>query len=133
MARQARRLSTRRTQLCLLSVPDGFVANSNLIGLKPDIIHGFILGDPTDDKPDIVLLIETLGGTIGRERIKAEDLPPGFQGQVFTTQWHEFEVDAFEIPEVVEQLAMLTYNVQIPLKRAAIQVKLVGPAGAGPK
>ncbi len=75
-----------------------------------------------------MLFIEKLGGTIGRERLKQEQLPPGFQGRLFTTKWQQFEVDGFEIPEQIGDVQAITYNVQIPLKRAAIQVKLFGPA-----
>jgi hypothetical protein len=109
-----------------LTLPDGFVPNPELVRAAPDIIHGFILGDPTDDELDIVLIIENMRGTIGRERLKPEDMPPGFQGRLSTTQWQGFEVDAFTVPEQVGEIETITFNVQIPLKRAAIQVKLFG-------
>ncbi|HEY1602035.1 MAG TPA: hypothetical protein VGG64_20700 [Pirellulales bacterium] len=111
-----------------LTLPDDFVANPKLVGAAPNIIHGFVLGDPTDDKLDIVLLIEKMGGTISREPLTLEDLPPDFRGRLFKTQWQGFAVDAFEIPEAIDQTRAVTYNVQLPLKRAAIQVKLFGPA-----
>jgi hypothetical protein len=111
-----------------LALPDGFVANPDIVGARPDIVHGFVLGDPTDEDLDIILFIQKMRGTIGRERLRAEDLPSGFQGRLFTTQWQGFEVDAFEVPEQIGEIQTITYNVQIPLKRAAIQVKLFGPA-----
>jgi hypothetical protein len=111
-----------------LTLPDGFVPNPAIVGAAPEIIHGFVLGDPTDDELDIVLFIEKMRGTIGRERLKSEDMPPGFQGRLFTTQWHGFELDAFAVPEQLGEIKTITYNIQIPLKRAAIQVKLFGAA-----
>jgi len=111
-----------------LVLPDGFVANPDLVGASPDIVHGFVLGDPTDEDLDIILLIEKMRGTIGRQRLKPEDMPSDFQRRLFTTKWQEFEVDAFEVPEQLGEIQTITYNVQIPLKRAAIQVKLFGPA-----
>ncbi len=111
-----------------LTLPDGFVANPDLVGATPDIVHGFVLGDPTDEDLDIILFIEKMRGTIGRERLKPEHMPPNFQGRLFTTQWQEFEVDGFEVPEQLGEIETITYNVQIPLKRAAIQVKLFGAA-----
>ena len=110
-----------------LELPDGFVANPDLIGATPEIVHAFVLGDFTDDQLDIILLIETLGGTIGRERLQPEHMPPGFQGRLFTTQWQGFDVDAFAVPEKLGEIQTVTYNAQIPLKRSAIQVKLFGP------
>ncbi len=111
-----------------LTLPEGFVRDPYLVRAAPAIVHGFILGDPNDDQLDIILFIEQMRGTIGRERLKPEGLPPGFQGRMFTTRWQGFDVDAFELPEQLGEIKTITYNVQIPLKRAAIQVKLFGPA-----
>ena len=111
-----------------LRLPDGFVANPDLVGAAPNIVHGFVLGDPTDDEQDIVLFIEDMRGIIGRERLSPKDMPPGFQGRLFTIQWQGFDVDAFAVPEQFGEIKTITYNVQIPLKRSAIQVRLVGIA-----
>lgn len=111
-----------------LSLPEGFVAKPDLIAAAPDIAHAFVLGDLTDDQPDIMLFIERMGGVIPREPLSPEQLPPGFQGRLFTMKWQGFDVDAFEVPEQLNGVEMLTYNVQIPLKHKAIQVKLFGPA-----
>ncbi len=111
-----------------LTLPDGFVPNPKLAGAAPDIIHSFMLDAPTDDELDVFLLVEKMRGTIGRERLNPEKMPSGFRGRLFTTQWRGFDVDAFEVPEQLGEIEAITYNVQIPLKRAAIQVKLFGPA-----
>jgi len=103
------------------------VPNPDLLGAAPGIVHGFMLGDPTDDELDIILLIEKMSGTMGPELLKPEDMPPGFQGRLFTTQWQGFDIDAFAVPEEVGEIKTITYNAQVPLKQAAIQVKLFGP------
>lgn len=110
-----------------LKLPHGFTENPDLVGAAPNIVQGFVLGDPTDDVMDIALLIEDMGGVIGRERLKPEDMPPGFPGRLFTTQWQGLEVDALTVLEQIGEIKTITYNVQIPLKRSAIQVKLFGP------
>lgn len=110
-----------------LTLPDGFSPNDALVGAEPSIIHAFTLGDPNDEEFDIFLIIEKMKGTIGREPLKPEHLPPGFQGKMFTATWQGFEVEGFEVPEQLGEIATVTYNVQIPLERAAIQVKLFGP------
>jgi hypothetical protein len=38
-----------------------------------------------------------------------------------------------EIPERLGEIPIITYNVMIPLKRAAIQIKLMGPVDRGPE
>lgn len=109
-----------------LTVPDGFVRDPELVGFTAHTVYGFVLGDPDDHDLDIFLLIEQMRGTIGREPIKLEHMPPGFQGRLFKTQWQGFDVDAFAVPEQFDDIEFITYNVQIPLKHAAIQIKLAG-------
>lgn len=109
-----------------LTLPDGFVANPGFVAADPNIIHGFVLGDPADDQSDIVLVVEKLRGTIGPERLTKESMPPGFKGSLFTTRWQGFEVDAVAKPEQIDQVETITYIVQIPIKRAAIQIQLFG-------
>jgi hypothetical protein len=111
-----------------LTVPEGFVPDAELAAASPDMIYAFVRGDRTDDDPDMVLFIESLGGTIGRERLNPDELPQEFQGRLFTAEWQGFEVDGLSMPEKLGEVDLLTYNVQIPLKRAAIQVRLTGPA-----
>ena len=111
-----------------LTLPDGFVPVSKPVGAASKIVHLFALGDPSDGKPHIALIIAQMGGTIDRERLKQEQMPPGFQGRLFTTSWQGFDVDEFEVPEQVGDAKWLNYNVQIPLKLAAIQITLTGPA-----
>lgn len=110
-----------------LTVPDGFVRSPDLVDAVPEIIHAYVLADGESDELRILLMIEDLGGTIGRERLKVADMPPGFSGKLFTTTWNGYEVDGIEVPEQAGDISAITYNVQIPLKGSAIQVKLFGP------
>lgn len=109
-----------------LKLPEGFVANAELKKAAPNIIHAFVLGDSSDDELDIMLIIERLRGTLGRERLSDKDFPPGFKGRRFSAKWQGMDVDAFSVPEELGDLKTVTYNVQIPLKKAAIQIKLFG-------
>jgi hypothetical protein len=111
----------------VLYLPPGFEPNPALADAAPDILHGAILGDPTDEEPDIILFIEKMDGVMDRERLDPAQMPPGFRGRLFITQWQGFEVEAFEVPEQVGEVEFVTYNVQIPLVQNAIQVKLFGP------
>lgn len=111
-----------------LELPAGFVSRPDLVGITPDIVHAFQFGEATEDEIAVLLLIEKLGGVIGRERLSKEDMPPELDGDIFVTAWQEFEIDGFEVPENVNGIPAVTYNVQIPLKREAIQVKIFGPA-----
>ena len=110
-----------------LAIPDGFRTCPELVRAQPDVVHAFVRGDLQDAVPDILLMVEKMGGTIGRGRLEAAKMPPGFAGSLFTVEWHDFELDAFEVPEEVGGTEVVTYNVPVPLKRQAIQVKLFGP------
>jgi hypothetical protein len=99
-----------------------------LVGATPDVVHAFQYGEATEGEIAVLLLIEKLGGVIGRQRLREQDMPPGYHGDLFVTTWKGFEVDGFEVPESVSGVDVITYNVQFPLKREAIQVRLFGPA-----
>jgi hypothetical protein len=111
-----------------LTVPDGFVRNADMVLRNPKISQAFLLPPRDDDSGGIVLLVEPLSGTIEREPVSLDHMPPGFRGRIFQRTWQGFEVDVIEVPETTEGVDVLTYNVQIPLKRAAVQLRLAGPA-----
>jgi hypothetical protein len=111
-----------------LKLSSEFVPRPDLVGVTPDVVHAFQFGEAAEDEIAVLLFIEKLGGVIGRERLRKEDFPPGYTGELFVTRWQGFEVDGFEIPKNVDGIDTVTYNVQIPLKREAIQLKLCGPA-----
>ncbi len=111
-----------------LTLPDGYVASPELVAANPKIIHAFVTRDADEDGRRFVLMIEQLKYTIGPQHLKAEKMPAGFTGRLSTTKWRGFEVDVIEVPEQVNDVETVTYNVQIPLKQAAIQVKLFGAA-----
>lgn len=112
-----------------LELSDEFTPRPDLVGATPDIVHVFQYGEFNEGEVPILLFIEKIGGTIGKERLKVEDFPEGFKGNLFVTKWQGFDVDGIEVPAEANGLDTITYNVQIPLKREAIQVKLLTPAG----
>ena len=111
-----------------LELPSGFNARPDLLGMKPTVAHAFEYQQPGAGRIATLLLIERMGGTIGREHLRPEQMPAGFNGKLFLTKWRDFDVDGFEVPEEVNGTKTVTYNVQIPLKAAAVQVTLFGPA-----
>jgi hypothetical protein len=111
-----------------LNLPDGFVARPDLVGKTPDIVYAFQHGDAAEGELPVLLFVEKLGGVIGRERLDKAHMPPGFNGDLFVTQWQGFDVDGLKVFEDVNGVKAITYNVQIPLKRQAVQIKLFGRA-----
>ena len=107
-----------------LTIPDGFVRDPELAGAQPDFVHAYRSTEPQD--VGVVIVIERLRGTIGRERLDPSHLPRGIVGRVLTLQWKDFELDGFELAEEVHGIRTISYTVQVPLKREAIQIRVAG-------
>jgi hypothetical protein len=107
-----------------LSIPDEFVRDPQLAGAQPDFVYAFRKTEPQDI--GVVIIIERMRGTIRRERLDLSKAPPGFAGRVLTVRWHDFDLDALEVPEQVNGIETVNYNVQVPLKPEAIQIRVVG-------
>lgn len=111
-----------------LELSPEFSEAPELVEANPAVVHAFRYGETPEDEIPVFLMIQKLNGYIRQERITEEHLPEGFAGKMIDAQWQGFEVDAFEVPEVMNGVDVLTYNVQIPLKTNGIQVMLFGPA-----
>ena len=98
-----------------LDLPVGVSARPDLVGKTPDIVNAFQFGDASDSDIPVLLFVEKLGGVIGRERLDKAHMPPGFNGELFVTQWQGFDVDGIKVYEDVNGVRAITYNVQIPL------------------
>src|SRR5262249_42836154 len=100
----------------------------DLVGATPDVVHVFQHGEAKENEIAVFLFVEKMGGAIGRHRMKASNMPSTFKGEIFETTWKGFALDVVEVPEDVNGVKCITYNVQIPLKREAIQLKLFASA-----
>jgi hypothetical protein len=85
------------------------------------------------NEPNRVLLVNPLGGTLGRQRLKPEEIPPGRGVSLTAFNWRGVQVDAIRVPEKLDDTDYLTFNVQIPLRRQAIQLGIGGPAESEPQ
>lgn len=111
-----------------LQLPDGFVAIEGFVS-PPDanITHAYVYGQPSADEIPIQLFVELLRGPISRERMRLQDFPAGFQGKLHEFDWQGLQIDGIEVPEEIEGIKLLTYNIQVPLQRRALQLRLFGP------
>lgn len=90
-------------------------------------LHAFLKGDPADAAPDLLLVLEDLGGEIGQD-----DLAPLLRQRPEVSHerlpWQGHEIDVMRLPEEQDGVAMVTYVAQVPLQRRALQLRLFGPA-----
>jgi len=109
-----------------IDIPEGFEPDPAMLAAKADFVHAFAKDDPAGGLSTIII-IERMRGTIGRERLDPAKLPPGFKGKLFTAKWNGFDVEATEVAEELNGVPTVNYNAQVPLKREAVQLRVVGP------
>lgn len=109
-----------------LDLPDGFEELADPKQAGPNAIYFFVREDEGEQNGNCILMIEKMPGTISRRRLAMENFPRGFQGNLFTTQWDGFEINANAIVEEANGERVITYNVQIPLKKNALIVRVAG-------
>jgi hypothetical protein len=108
-----------------LQVPDDFQRDPALAIAKPDILYAFRKVEPGDI--GVIIIIERMRGVLGRARLDLSLAPAGVTAKVFTVRWHDFDLDAVEVQEQVGSVEAINYNVQVPLKPEAIQIRVAGP------
>lgn len=110
-----------------LRVPEGFVADAALAAANPNFTHAFRKTTPGDDV-GLMLIVERLRGTIGGERLKRSDLPPGLNAQLTVLNWQGVDIDLLEFNEETPVGTVFNFNAQIPLRKEAIQLRAAGSA-----
>jgi hypothetical protein len=104
-------------------LPDGYEP----FLVKPEgYRHAFLR--KVGNEPNRVLLVKLLAGTLPRQRLKPEEMPAGRSVSITSFDWRGLQVDGLRVPEKLAGKDYLTFNVQIPLRRQAIQLMFGLPA-----
>lgn len=108
-------------------VPPGFVAAPELIhaAAVPKVLQALRFNDPRGKEQTLLIFILKLGGTMERKPIKA---PPDFTGRMFLANWQGHVLDVAEVTEEIPELKLVTYNLQVPIKRNTIGIRLTSHA-----
>jgi hypothetical protein len=110
-----------------LSVPDGFVQNAKRV--QGDVVYAFERAPADGEKVGTFIVVRRLGGVLGREKLDPKSLAAqNPQVTLEAEKWKEFDIEVVRVPEQAGDLKMLTFNAQVPLKPAAIQVAVIGEA-----
>ncbi|MHC4198549.1 MAG: hypothetical protein ACYSU0_00960 [Planctomycetota bacterium] len=107
------------------SIPDGFEPFPQ--GKQtPGVAHSYLKGDLTDSELDVIVMVEVLPGTLGRDYLK-EDMLPADGGVSFVYfEWRSFKLQGTRVRETLDVATTVTYNVMVPLLPRAVQLKVVG-------
>jgi hypothetical protein len=120
------------------TVPEGYTDYPE--GREPGVAHAFARGKP-DDASFMLIQIQGMGGTIGRESLVREEVegrwrdglrargvePTRFDLRKVT--WKGFDLDLFVSHFASGDKKLVSLVTQVPLKKAAIQVRLMGAVG----
>jgi hypothetical protein len=109
------------------AAPAGFTVYPEGRNMFPEALHSYIKGDVDFEQPWIFLVVEDLGGRIGKE-----DPTPFLQGRddvsLLHETWQGHRLPVIEIRETQDGVRLLTYNAQVPVLPKAVQVKVMGLA-----
>ena len=106
-------------------LPDGYETFPTS-AKPPECSHAFV--KPSVDGRNGVLLVKPLGGILGREHLKLSEIPAGKNLTLASFTWRGLVVDGIRVPEKTEAGDYLSFNIQIPLRKQAIQLGFGGPA-----
>lgn len=109
-------------------IPKGFADFPNGKKIGQDVIYSYVKGDITDQEPDIVIIIERLKGTLPQKLLGRKAIPTGADIDYELYNWKQFKLECFVIKEKFGAIVSRTRNIQIPLKKEAIQLKVSGLA-----
>ena len=112
-----------------MELPDGFKKYQSFANSDKTILYAWILGNPSDEYADIIVFVRGLNGPpLRQEYYSLNQLPKDFKGKLLRVKWNKFKLNGFEIPENINGVSYITYNIQIPLKKEPVQISIFGTA-----
>ena len=109
-----------------LTVPEGFVEFPEGKASNPDLVDCWSEDEPVSSGGALVLCVQRLHGVLGRDPMRADELPAGAH---FTNlRWQEFELQGVKAAVERDEGPAFTLVAQVPLKPEAVQLLLAGPA-----
>lgn len=111
----------------VMSLPDGFVAIPTDFAGGRDVVGCWAGEGSQSSAGALVLCVQRMHATLGREHLKASDLPP--TTQLLTVRWNGLDIDAIRTDTVhlAGGTPLTVYTAQVPLRKEAIQVVVAGP------
>src|SRR6267154_2058825 len=112
----------------VMSLPDGFGAiPAEFAGGRAGDAVGCWAGEGSQSNQGaIVLCVQRMHATLGREHLKPSDLPA--RSQLVTVRWNGLDIDAIRTDTAQTGAAITVYTAQVPLRKEAIQVVAAGQA-----
>ncbi len=110
----------------VMSLPDGFVSIPAEFAGGRDVVACWAGEGSQPSQGALVLCVQRMHATLGREHLKSADLPP--RSQLMTVRWNGLDIDAIRTDTASAGGLITVYTAQVPLRKEAIQVVVAGPS-----
>ena len=107
-----------------LTVPDGFSVFPEGRS-QQDVVDCWTENSPASAGGALVLCVQRMRATIGRERMKQADIPGG--SRLMTFKWKAFDIDGVRTDTAQAGSPISVVAAQVPLKPEAVQLIVAGP------
>ena len=111
-----------------LTLPDGFTDFPEARSQK-DGVDAWTEATPVSANGAMVLLVARMHGSLPREAMRQEEVPPNTQ--VVSFKWKGFDVSGLKTLTSQEGKPVFVLLAQVPLRREAVQLSVAGPADQG--
>jgi hypothetical protein len=105
-------------------IPEGFVAFP-AGAAQPDVVDCWTESVPAAPSGALIMCVQRMHGTIGREPLRPQDLPPG--STLVHYKWKEFDIDGVRTDTAESGNPVVILAAQMPLKPEAISLIVTGP------
>jgi hypothetical protein len=110
-----------------LSAPDGFTQDPARV--QGSVVYAFQRPPEDEQGVGVFIVVSRLGGVLSREKLDPKALASKMpQVMLATEKWKDFDIEVFRVAEQAEEIQLLTFNAQVPLKPEAVQVAIIGEA-----
>jgi hypothetical protein len=106
-----------------LTLPEGFTDFP--AGTQKDVVACWTEVTPASPSGALILCIQRMRGTLGREHIRPEDIPA--PSQLVSFKWKGFDIDGLRTDTAQGGIQFVVFAAQVPLRREAVQLIVAGP------
>jgi len=105
-------------------LPEGFVAFP-AAAAQPDVVGCWTESVPASPSGALIMCVQRMHGTIGREALRPEDVPPG--SKLVHYKWKGFDIDGVRTDTAESGNPVVILAAQMPLKPEAVNLIVTGP------
>lgn len=106
-------------------LPAGFTDFPEATAANPDIVQCWRESTPAASSGALIMCVQRLHGTIGRDGLRPQDVPPG--SQLVHYKWKSFDIDGIRTDTAESGNPVVILAAQMPLRGEAVNLIVTGP------